>query len=45
MRQHPMIGERNIASNESLAHLALVIRSEHERWDGKGYLTIFRGSV
>ena len=37
MREHPKIGERIVSSIESLAHLAPVIRSEHERWDGKGY--------
>jgi response regulator RpfG family c-di-GMP phosphodiesterase len=37
MRQHPAIGERIVASTEGLAHLAPVIRAEHERWDGKGY--------
>lgn len=37
MREHPAIGERIVASIESLAYLAPVIRAEHERWDGKGY--------
>jgi HD-GYP domain-containing protein (c-di-GMP phosphodiesterase class II) len=37
MRQHPAIGERIVASTEGLAHLAPVIRAEHECWDGKGY--------
>lgn len=37
MREHPAIGERIVASIESLAHLAPVIRAEHERWDGGGY--------
>ncbi len=37
MREHPKIGERIVSSLESLAHLAPIIRSEHERWDGKGY--------
>ena len=37
MREHPVIGERIVASIEGLAHLAPIIRAEHERWDGKGY--------
>ena len=37
MRDHPAIGERIVASTESLAYLAPVVRAEHERWDGKGY--------
>ncbi|MGF1473797.1 MAG: HD domain-containing phosphohydrolase [Rubrobacteraceae bacterium] len=37
MKQHPEIGERIVASLQSLEHLAPVVRAEHERWDGKGY--------
>ena len=37
MQEHPKIGERIVSSIESLAHLAPIIRSGHERWDGKGY--------
>ena len=37
MRQHPLIGERIVASVESLARLAPIVRAEHERWDGRGY--------
>jgi diguanylate cyclase (GGDEF)-like protein len=37
MRQHPAIGERIVASLDSLSHLAPAIRAEHERWDGGGY--------
>lgn len=37
MKEHPKIGERIVSSLESLAHLAPVIRAEHERWDGTGY--------
>lgn len=37
MQEHPKIGERIVSSIESLAHLAPIIRSEHERWDGTGY--------
>lgn len=37
MREHPVIGERIVASTEGLAHLAPLVRAEHERWDGAGY--------
>jgi len=37
MRQHPAVGERIVASTESLSHLARAVRAEHERYDGKGY--------
>jgi len=37
MRRHPEIGEHIVASMSALAHLAPVIRAEHERWDGAGY--------
>ena len=37
MREHPVIGERIVASVAGLAHLAPVVRAEHERWDGTGY--------
>ena len=37
MRQHPVIGGSIVAGTESLAHLAPMVRAEHERWDGAGY--------
>lgn len=37
MRRHPELGERVVASVPGLAHLAPVVRADHERWDGKGY--------
>jgi len=37
MRQHPVTGERIVASMPSLARLAPAMRAEHERWDGGGY--------
>ena len=37
MRQHPVIGASIIAGTASLAHLAPMVRAEHERWDGGGY--------
>jgi HD-GYP domain-containing protein (c-di-GMP phosphodiesterase class II) len=37
MRSHSARGEELIRSTPGLAHLASAIRSEHERWDGKGY--------
>jgi diguanylate cyclase (GGDEF)-like protein len=37
MREHPVIGERILASVPGLAQVRPVVRAEHERWDGKGY--------
>jgi response regulator RpfG family c-di-GMP phosphodiesterase len=37
MRTHPEIGARIVASAPSLAHIADLIRSHHERYDGQGY--------
>jgi two-component system, cell cycle response regulator len=37
MRTHPEIGARIVASAPSLAHVADLIRSHHERYDGHGY--------
>jgi PAS domain S-box-containing protein/diguanylate cyclase (GGDEF)-like protein len=37
MRQHPGVGERIVASLQTLSHLAPPIRAEHERYDGGGY--------
>ena len=37
MRRHPVVGEQVVASMKTLAHLAPVVRAEHERWDGARY--------
>ncbi len=37
MKTHPEIGERMAALTDGLAHLAPILRAEHERWDGGGY--------
>ena len=37
MKQHTILGERIVAAAPSLASVASLIRSSHERWDGKGY--------
>ena len=37
MRQHPIIGERILRTAPSLAPIAPLVRSAHERWDGRGY--------
>ena len=37
MRRHPVVGEQIVASMKTLAHLAPIVRAEHERWDGAGY--------
>jgi response regulator RpfG family c-di-GMP phosphodiesterase len=37
MRTHSEIGERILASAPSLAYAAELVRSHHERYDGRGY--------
>jgi anti-anti-sigma factor len=37
MRRHPVIGAELVAGVTGLGHLAPAVRSEHERWDGRGY--------
>jgi two-component system cell cycle response regulator len=37
MRQHTILGERILASASSLASVARIVRSTHERVDGRGY--------
>ena len=37
MRQHVTVGERMLRATPSLARLAPLVRSSHERWDGTGY--------
>lgn len=44
MRRHTVIGQRIIRSDDSLAHVARVVRSSHERYDGTGYPDGLRGA-
>jgi diguanylate cyclase (GGDEF)-like protein/putative nucleotidyltransferase with HDIG domain len=37
MRTHPVVGERILAPIEALATVVPIVRSSHERWDGRGY--------
>ncbi len=37
IRRHTLIGERIIAAAPALVDVARVVRSTHERWDGRGY--------
>jgi two-component system, cell cycle response regulator len=37
MRQHTILGERIVSAAPSLASVGGLIRSSHERWDGRGY--------
>ena len=37
MREHPVIGERILRRTPELQPIALIVRHEHERWDGGGY--------
>jgi diguanylate cyclase (GGDEF)-like protein len=37
MRKHTLVGERLLGTFPSMAPVARLIRSSHERWDGQGY--------
>jgi diguanylate cyclase (GGDEF)-like protein len=37
MRKHTLVGERILATFPSMAPVARLVRSSHERWDGEGY--------
>ncbi|MGZ8782514.1 MAG: bifunctional diguanylate cyclase/phosphohydrolase [Gaiellaceae bacterium] len=37
IHQHTVIGERIISAAPALVHVARIVRSSHERWDGTGY--------
>ena len=37
MHQHTILGQRIVSAAPSLASVGSLIRSSHERWDGKGY--------
>jgi two-component system cell cycle response regulator len=37
MRKHTLVGERILGAASSLAPVARLVRSSHERWDGDGY--------
>ncbi len=37
IHQHTLIGERIVSAAPALAHVARIVRSSHERWDGTGY--------
>src|SRR5438105_3327262 len=37
MREHPVIGERIVASVPFLNRIRPMVRAEHQRWDGGGY--------
>jgi HD-GYP domain-containing protein (c-di-GMP phosphodiesterase class II) len=37
MRRHTIVGERILAAAPALTGVARLVRSTHERWDGRGY--------
>jgi HD-GYP domain-containing protein (c-di-GMP phosphodiesterase class II) len=45
VREHPEIGARMLMAGLETAHLARLIRSTHERWDGRGYPNRLRGEA
>jgi hypothetical protein len=44
MRDHPVIGEQLLKPYRQFRHETRLVRSHHERWDGKGYPDGIRGS-
>ena len=45
VREHPEIGARMLMASLETAHLARLVRSTHERWDGRGYPNRLRGDA
>ncbi len=45
MREHPVIGERIVASVPFLHRIRPIVRAEHERWDGGGYPDGLKGEA
>jgi diguanylate cyclase (GGDEF)-like protein/putative nucleotidyltransferase with HDIG domain len=45
MREHPVIGERIVASVPFLTRIRPIVRAEHERWDGGGYPDGLKGEA
>ena len=45
MRRHTVIGERILQGAPSLHGIASLVRSSHERWDGRGYPDGLAGEV
>jgi ribonuclease P protein subunit RPR2 len=45
MEQHPVIGSRIVSEIAFLGEAAGVVRSHHERWDGRGYPDRLRGEA
>jgi two-component system cell cycle response regulator len=37
MRQHPVVGQRILATVPALRSVGALVRASHERWDGSGY--------
>jgi two-component system cell cycle response regulator len=44
MRQHPVIGQRILATVPALRSVGALVRASHERWDGSGYPDRLRGA-
>lgn len=44
MQGHPVIGENLLRAYRQFRHEAAIVRSHHERWDGRGYPDKIRGA-
>ena len=45
MRLHPVLGARMLNRRPAMRHLAPIVLSHHERWDGRGYPSGLAGSA
>jgi HD-GYP domain-containing protein (c-di-GMP phosphodiesterase class II) len=43
IRRHPLVGQSILAASPSLQHVAEIVRSTHEHWDGRGYIDALTG--
>ncbi|MBA2514224.1 MAG: diguanylate cyclase, partial [Solirubrobacterales bacterium] len=44
IHRHTVVGQRILAATPALTHVAAVVRSTHERWDGAGYPDGLKGA-
>jgi two-component system, cell cycle response regulator len=43
VERHTVVGQRIVAASPALQNVSKIIRSSHERWDGKGYPDALKG--
>jgi diguanylate cyclase (GGDEF)-like protein len=45
VRQHTLIGQRILGAAPALRRVGMIVRTTHERWDGKGYVDGLAGDA